>query len=91
VEHRTPDGGGGVGLLTLFRGVVTSGGRVSREPAADSYAVYIVHLPLVVTVQNYLAGRGLSAAAAWATVSVAVVPLAFLLAAGLRRLPGSGE
>jgi hypothetical protein len=40
---------------------------------------------------NYLAGRGLSAAAAWATVSVAVVPLAFLLAAGLRRLPGSGE
>jgi hypothetical protein len=28
--------------------------------------------------------------AAWATASVAVVPLAFLLAAGLRRLPGSG-
>ncbi|MCX4459495.1 hypothetical protein OOK58_47450 [Streptomyces sp. NBC_01728] len=40
------------------------------------------------TVQNYLAGRGLSAAAAWATVSIAVVPLAFLLAAGLRRSPG---
>jgi hypothetical protein len=48
---------------------------------------------VVVTVQNHLAGCGLSAAAAWATVSVAVVvvPLASLLAAGLRRLPGSGE
>ncbi|XES00275.1 acyltransferase [Streptomyces sp. S1D4-11] len=40
------------------------------------------------TVQYHLAGRGLFAAPAWATVSVAVVPLAFLLAAGLRRLPG---
>nr|WP_282189994.1 hypothetical protein [Streptomyces sp. S1D4-11] len=38
--------------------------------------------------QYHLAGRGLFAAPAWATVSVAVVPLAFLLAAGLRRLPG---
>ncbi|MFF2519472.1 acyltransferase [Streptomyces sp. NPDC058086] len=78
----------GVGLLTLFRQAVTGGGRVSRELASDAYAVCIVHLPLVVTVQYYLAGRGLSAATAWATVSAGVVPLAFLLAAGLRRLPG---
>ncbi|MEV6507788.1 acyltransferase [Streptomyces sp. NPDC051642] len=77
-----------VGLLTLFREAVTGGGRVSRELAADSYAVYIVHLPLVVTLQYYLSGRGLSAAAAWTAVSGAVVPAAFLLAAGLRRLPG---
>ncbi|MFL5993868.1 MAG: hypothetical protein ACJ736_06050 [Streptomyces sp.] len=49
---------------------------------------YIVHLPLVVTVQDGLAGRGLSAAGAWAVVCVLVVPVSFLLAAGLRRLPG---
>ncbi|MEV8546534.1 acyltransferase [Streptomyces sp. NPDC051572] len=77
-----------VGLLTLFREAITSGGRVSRELACDSYAVYIVHLPLVVTLQYYLSGRGLSAATAWTAASVVVVPAAFLLAAGLRRLPG---
>ncbi|MFF4731587.1 hypothetical protein ACFY3M_41050 [Streptomyces mirabilis] len=40
------------------------------------------------TVRYYFAGRGPSAGTAWATVSAGVVPLAFLLAAGLRRLPG---
>ncbi|MGA5452092.1 acyltransferase family protein [Streptomyces umbrinus] len=77
-----------VGLLTLFREIVTGGSRFSQELAADAYAVYIIHLPLVVTLQHYLAGRGLAAAAAWGAVSVAAVLSAFLLATGLRRLPG---
>ncbi|MCI3240609.1 MULTISPECIES: acyltransferase family protein [Streptomyces] len=77
-----------VGLLTLFREAVTRTSRLSTELAADSYGVYIVHLPLVVIAQYYLADRGLSAVGAWAVVSVLVVPAAFLLAAGLRRLLG---
>lgn len=80
-----------VGLLTLFRETVTRRTRFSAELAADSYAVYIVHLPLVVTLQYYLAGRGLSAVGAWAAVCVLTVPTAFLAAAGLRRLPGFGR
>ncbi|WP_328770072.1 acyltransferase family protein [Streptomyces sp. NBC_00286] len=78
----------GVGLLTLFRETVTACGHFSRELAADSYAVYIIHLPLAVTLQYYLVGRGLTGAAAWGAVSVAAVLSAFLLAAVLRRLPG---
>ncbi|MGP4090007.1 acyltransferase family protein [Streptomyces sp. KR55] len=77
-----------IGLLTLFREAVTRCSRLSAELAADSYAVYIIHLPLVVTLQYYLAGRGLSAAGAWATVCALTVPTAFFAAAGLRRLPG---
>ncbi|MFI6438411.1 acyltransferase [Streptomyces sp. NPDC050759] len=77
-----------IGLLTLFREAVTHRTRLAGELAACSYAVYIVHLPLAVTVQYCLAGRGLSAAGAWAVVCVLVVPVSFLLAAGLRRLPG---
>ncbi|MFE3856765.1 acyltransferase [Streptomyces griseorubiginosus] len=77
-----------VGLLTLFREAVTYRTRLSGELAADSYAVYIVHLPLVVIAQYCLADRGLSAVGAWTLVCVLVVPAAFLLAAGLRRLPG---
>ncbi|MFF2728941.1 acyltransferase family protein [Streptomyces sp. NPDC058008] len=76
-----------VGLLTLFREAVTGRSRLSAELAASSYGVYIVHLPLVVTVQYYLADRGLSATGAWLTAAGAALPSAFLLAAGLRRLP----
>jgi hypothetical protein len=61
-----------------------TGGRLAACP----HAVYIVHLPLVVTVQYCLAGRGLSTAGVWAVVCVLVVPVSFLLAAGLRTLPG---
>ncbi|MGW0762923.1 acyltransferase family protein [Streptomyces sp. NPDC002814] len=81
----------GVGLLTVFRETVRGGGRLSRELAADSYGVYIVHLPLVVTLQYYLADRGLTPVVAWAAVSAVAVPAAFLLAAVLRRLPGAGR
>lgn len=76
-----------VGLLTLFREVVTGSGQLSKELTACAYAVYIIHLPLVVALQHYLTGRGLSAATAWAVVSVIGVSTAFLLAAGIRRLP----
>ncbi|MDX3841255.1 acyltransferase [Streptomyces europaeiscabiei] len=77
-----------VGLLTLLRETASGDNRLTRELAADAYAVYIVHLPILVTLQYYLADRGLSATAAWSIVSVTAVPTSFLLAAGLRRLPG---
>ncbi|MBR8641378.1 acyltransferase [Streptomyces tuirus] len=77
-----------VGLLTLFREAVTGTNRLSRELSASAYTVYIIHLPLVVVLQYFLAGRGLSAAAAWGTLSAVAVPTAFLVSAGLRRLPG---
>ncbi|WP_392750367.1 hypothetical protein [Streptomyces sp. LN590] len=42
----------------------------------------------MVTLRYYLAGRGLSAAAAWGIVSGTAVSTALLLAAGLPRMPG---
>jgi peptidoglycan/LPS O-acetylase OafA/YrhL len=77
-----------IGLLTLFRETVTGSGHLTRELAAGSYAVYTVHLPLVVMLQYHLADRDLDAAALWAAVSAVSIPTAFLLAAVLRRLPG---
>ncbi|SEC10361.1 Acyltransferase family protein [Streptomyces sp. 2131.1] len=77
-----------LGLLTVFREVVTRSSRLSAELAADSYGVYILHVPLVVAVQYYLTGRGLSPAGAWVTTGAFASSAAFLLAAGLRRLPG---
>lgn len=77
-----------VGLLTVFREAVTRSSRLSAELAADSYGVYILHVPLVVSMQYYLSDRSWSAAGAWMTTSVLALAVAFLLAAGLRRLPG---
>lgn len=76
-----------VGLTTLFREAATASGPFLGELARDGYAVYIVHVPLVVAVQYALAGRGLPSAAAWAVASLTALPAAFLLAAALRRLP----
>lgn len=78
----------GVGLLTAFRQTVTRSTRLSRELAAGSYGIYLVHVPLVVVTQYVLADRGLSPACAWITAGAAGLVSASLLAAGLRRLPG---
>ncbi|MFE6764536.1 acyltransferase family protein [Streptomyces sp. NPDC057689] len=49
-----------LGLLTVFRETVTRSSRLSAELAADSYGVYILHVPLVVAVQYCLTDRGSS-------------------------------
>ena len=77
-----------LGLLTVFREAVTRSSRLSAELAANSYGVYVLHVPLVVVVQYCLTGRGFSPAGAWVTTSVCTLSAAFLLAAGVRRLPG---
>ncbi|MGW3569406.1 acyltransferase family protein [Streptomyces sp. NPDC000941] len=77
-----------VGLLTLFRERCAGSGRLRRELAAGSYAVYIVHLPIVVAVQFALGSDGLPALGAWALTAVLALGAAFLAAAGLRRLLG---
>ncbi|WJV45644.1 acyltransferase family protein [Streptomyces flavofungini] len=78
-----------VGFLALFREAVTRRGRLQKELAAGAYAVYVIHLPLVVTAQYFLADRALPPVTAWLIVSGLAVPASFLLAAGLRRLPGA--
>ncbi|MGY0059818.1 acyltransferase family protein [Streptomyces sp. LZ34] len=77
-----------VGLLTLFRERCAGSGRLRRELAAGSYAVYIIHVPIVVAVQFALGSDGLPALGAWALTAVLALGAAFPAAAGLRRLPG---
>ncbi|WP_078884650.1 acyltransferase family protein [Streptomyces sp. CCM_MD2014] len=80
-----------VGLLTLFRETLTGTNRLTRELSASSYAVYILHLPIVVTVQYFLVDRGLTATAAWLITSAVGAMAAIMAAAGIRRLPGAAK
>jgi len=78
-----------VGLLVLFRERYRAPGRVLRWAAPNAYGAYVVHvLPVVVGLQLALATVSLDPLLKFALVTVVGVPLSFLFAAGLRRLPG---
>lgn len=77
-----------VGLLTLFRERVCRQGALARELAAGSYAVYVVHVFLVVALQMALAALSLAPLLKFAVVTLLALPLCFGLAYALRRVPG---
>jgi peptidoglycan/LPS O-acetylase OafA/YrhL len=77
-----------VGLLTLFRERVNRQSALSRQLAAGSYAVYIIHIFPVVGLQMALAGTGLEPLAKFGIVTLLALPLCFGLAYLLRKLPG---
>jgi surface polysaccharide O-acyltransferase-like enzyme len=79
------------GLPVLFREHLNAPGRVLRAIAPNAFGAYVVHvLPVVVGLQFALAQVSLDPFIKFALVTLAGVPLSFLLSAGLRRLPGIG-
>jgi fucose 4-O-acetylase-like acetyltransferase len=77
-----------VGLLTLFRERVNRQSALSRQLAAGSYTVYIIHVFPVVGLQMALAGSSLAPLAKFGIVTLLALPLCFALAYLLRKLPG---
>jgi peptidoglycan/LPS O-acetylase OafA/YrhL len=77
-----------VGLLTLFRDAFAGHNRRTEAVAASSYTIYIIHLPIVVTLQFAFAHTNLPTLATF----TAVAGLAILASVGtamvIRRLPG---
>ncbi|HEY1297718.1 MAG TPA: acyltransferase [Chloroflexota bacterium] len=77
-----------VGLPVLCRDYLRVPGLL-RGQAPHAYGAYVVHvMPVVVGLQFALAQVSLEPLAKFALVTLAGVPLSFLLSAGLRRLPG---
>jgi hypothetical protein len=75
-----------VGLLVLFRERYRQPSRLLRWAAPNAYVAYVVHVvPVVVGLQFALAPVSLDPLLKFGIVTVAGVPLSFLLAAGLRR------
>lgn len=77
-----------VGLLVLFRERLAGGHALLRSLSASSYAVYILHLPIVVALQFAFAGADLPALLAFGVVCALAIPISFATAELLRRLPG---
>ena len=83
-----------VGLVTLARDGLaapgrTAGRRLLRLAAPAAFGAYLLHILPVVGLQTLLLGVPLPPLVKFAIVTAVAVPLSFLLAAGLRRLPGA--
>jgi Acyltransferase family len=79
------------GLPVLFREHARFQGRILRAMAPNAFGAYVVHvMPVVVGLQFALAQVSVDPFTKFALVTLAGVPLSFLLSAGLRRLPGIG-
>lgn len=78
-----------VGLLVLFRERVSITGRLGRFLSANVYAVYLFHVPVVVLLQYALGTGAPSASLKWGLVTLAGVPLTFVVAGLIRRLSGA--
>ena len=76
-----------LGLIPLFRHFLNAQGSVGSFLAQHSYAVYIIHIPIVVLVAYALRGLVLASLLKFALVALIVVPACFVVAYLIRKLP----
>ncbi|WP_020577725.1 acyltransferase family protein [Actinopolymorpha alba] len=76
-----------VGLTVLFREKLSGASRFMRLLAADSFTVYIIHVPIVVLLQLVLRETNAPALAAFAVVGAGGVVASFAIGHYLRKLP----
>jgi len=77
-----------VGLVVLFREHFAGGHAFARSLAASSFALYIIHVPIVVALQVALAPADLPALLSFGVVAALATLISFPAADLLRRLPG---
>ncbi|RPJ52512.1 MAG: hypothetical protein EHJ95_03935, partial [Methanobacteriota archaeon] len=77
-----------VGMLWLFSSRLQWQGPATAAAAAESYAVYIVHAPVLILVSLALRNLVLPALLKFVLVLVLAILLSFAFARGIRSLPG---
>jgi hypothetical protein len=74
--------------ITFFRSFFDRESRLGRFLSQQSYAVYILHSPILVLLAVALKGIPLAVLPKFAVVAVIAVPLCFAIAYVVRRIPG---
>ncbi len=77
-----------LGLIVAFRGMAKRKNAFGGFLAKHSYAVFVLHIPVVVYGAYLLRSIEMTAIAKTAVVSAVVVPVCFAVAFVLRRIPG---
>jgi glucan biosynthesis protein C len=76
-----------LGLATLFRRFVDGRWKIGKFLSQQSYAVYVIQIPVIVFVAYALRQIDLDALPKFALVSAVVLPACFVAAYLLRRMP----
>ena len=76
-----------LGLLTLFRRFFNRQSRSGRFLSQQAFTVYIIHIPVIVLMALALRGIQLESLLKFAMVALIGVPLCFVLASLVRKIP----
>ena len=76
-----------LGLIALFRRFFDGHGGVGRLMSRHSYAVYVIHAPIIVYLAFALRGVALEPLLKFVMAAVVIVPTCFAVAYGLRKIP----
>lgn len=76
-----------IGLLVLFRRRCNRPSASARALSAGSYAVYIIHAPVLVFLSLALRPLSLHSLIKFAVLGLVAVPLCFSMGLAIRRLP----
>jgi surface polysaccharide O-acyltransferase-like enzyme len=80
-----------LGLIVVFRTFVNRQGSLGGFLARHSYAVYVIHIPVVVFLAVALRNIEVEHLLKVAMVGAIAVPLCFAVAAVVRRIPGASR
>ena len=76
-----------LGAITVFRRFFNGQGRFGRFLSQHSYAVFVIHIPIVVVVAYVLRGVGLAPLLKFGLASLITVPICFAVACIVRKIP----
>jgi peptidoglycan/LPS O-acetylase OafA/YrhL len=76
-----------IGLMVLFRERLNRQGRLARDLAASTYAVYLLHVPVLVALQYGIGHGALGPLMKFFVVTLVAVPATFAISGALRRAP----
>jgi peptidoglycan/LPS O-acetylase OafA/YrhL len=74
--------------ITSFRRFFNKQSRLGSFLAQQSYAVYIIHIPIIIIITYAIHGIGLGGLLKFGLASLIVVPTCFIVAYLLRKIPG---
>jgi len=76
-----------LGQIVLFRRFFSGRNRFGKFLSQQSYAVYVVHIPLIVVIAYLLRGITIAPLLKFALASAVTVPVCFLVAYLVRKIP----
>jgi peptidoglycan/LPS O-acetylase OafA/YrhL len=76
-----------LGMVILFRRLFNKESRLGKFLAQQSYAVYILHIPIIVFIGYAMRSIQLGSLAKFGLAAVIIIPVCFVIAYLVRRIP----